>query len=224
MAKPGRLTPKPMGQQVADIIRQWILNGHLPGGGYIRQEEIAKELGVSRLPVREALTILESEGLINKETHKGAVVAEVSVEGVKETYALRCLLETYLLEHAIPNISDQDLDHLEEVIRKSNQCDSEDEWTQLNLEFHLALYAPAKLPFTVQTLEQVLRRADRYFRIQRALSPTLRQSSSEQHQEIINQIRAHNPHGAIEALKRHIDWNDDELSGVIAQSHEAENK
>jgi DNA-binding GntR family transcriptional regulator len=211
-----------MGQKVADKLRQWILSGRLPGGETIRQEEIAQELGVSRLPVREALSILESEGLVIRESFKSTIVAEVSLDGVKETYALRVLLETYLLEHAIPNITEQDLDRLNEIVTKSNHCDSEDEWVQLNLEFHLALYAPANLPFTLQTLEQVIRRADRYSRIQRALSPTLRDSSGKQHLEIINQIRAHNPHGAIEALKRHIDWNSEEISDVILKSHEAE--
>ena len=135
---------------------------------------------------------------------------------------MRVLLETYLLEHAIPRITEQDLDRLNEIIAKSNHCDSEDEWAQLNLEFHLALYAPAKLSLTLQTLEQVLRRADRYSRIQRALSSTLRHSSSQQHLEIVNQIRAHNPHGAIEALKRHIEWNCDEISGVIIKSYETD--
>ena len=97
MPKSARITAKPMGEQVADILRQWIVNGHLSGGSHIRQEEIAKELGVSRLLVREALVILESEGLVNRETYKGTVVTEVSLEGVNETCALRVLLETYLL-------------------------------------------------------------------------------------------------------------------------------
>lgn len=220
MPKSARITAKPMGEQVADILRQWIVNGHLSGGSHIRQEEIAKELGVSRLPVREALVILESEGLVNRETYKGTVVTEVSLEGVNETCALRVLLETYLLEHAIPRITEQDLDGLNEIIAKSNHCNSEDEWAKLNLEFHLALYAPANLSLTLQTLEQVLRRADRYSRIQQELSSTLRQSSNKQHLEIVNQIRADNPHGAIEALKRHIEWNNNEISGELFKSYE----
>jgi len=222
MPESNQLSHKPMGQKVADRLRQWILSGRLPGGDCIRQEEIAQELGVSRLPVREALSILESEGLVIRESFKSTIVAEVSLDGVKETYALRALLETYLLEHAIPHITEHDLDKLNDIVNRSNRCDDEDEWAELNLDFHLALYSPAKLPFTLQTLEQVIRRVDRYSRIQRALSPTLRESSSKQHLEIINQIREHNPHGAIEALKRHIDWNSEEISSVIIKSHEAE--
>ncbi len=220
MRESEHLTTKPMGQRVADILRQWIMNGRLPGGSHIRQEEIARELGVSRLPVREALTILESEKFVNRINYKSTIVTEVSLEGLEEIYALRVLLETYLLEHAIPRITDQDLDRLDEIITKSDGCNSEDEWAQLNLEFHLSLYAPANQSITLETLEQVLRHADRYSRIQRALSPTLRQSSSRQHTEIVNQIRAHNPHGAIEALKRHIEWNRDEISAEIIESYE----
>lgn len=222
MANSNRLSHKSLAQQVADKLRHWILNGQLAGGDFIRQEEIAQELGVSRFPVREALTILESEGLVIKQAFRGTIVAEVSLNDIKEIYALRELLEEYLLKHAIPNTTENDLQYLEEIVRKSTRCSSDEEWAQLNTEFHLALYKPSNLPMTLQTLEQLVRRADRYFRLQQTMSDTLRESSTKQHQNIIDQIRAGDSDAATAALKDHIKWNSDEVRGVIIQSKKPE--
>ena len=87
-------------QQVAEVLRRRILSGELAEGQGIRQEAIAQELGVSRLPVREALVLLEVQGLVTNVKYKGAVVASLSSDEIAEIYALRGLLESFLLENA----------------------------------------------------------------------------------------------------------------------------
>ena len=79
-------------QQVAEVLRDRILRGELVEGQGIRQEAIAQELGVSRLPVREALVLLEIQGLVTNVKYKGAVVASLSAAEIEEIYGLRCLL------------------------------------------------------------------------------------------------------------------------------------
>src|SRR5262245_65995160 len=82
--------------QVAEVIRQRILSGQLKGGQPIRQEHLAAEMGVSRIPLREALKQLAAEGFVTLDSHKGAVVAELSVDEVEELLHLRLRLHTWL--------------------------------------------------------------------------------------------------------------------------------
>jgi DNA-binding transcriptional regulator YhcF (GntR family) len=91
---------------VTTAIRQRILSGDLAPGEVLRQEALADELGVSRVPVREAITRLVGEGLLTKVPHKGAYVAELSIEEVQETFEIRLRLEPWLFSQAIPHISD----------------------------------------------------------------------------------------------------------------------
>ena len=84
--------------RVVALLRDQILSGALPEGLQLRQEKLAAELGVSRVPIREALHQLEAEGLVLQESHKGAVVSGLSIDDLEETYEIRARLETWLLE------------------------------------------------------------------------------------------------------------------------------
>ena len=210
-AQPAPIELKPAAIQVAEVLRQWILTGRLSGGEYIRQEAIARELGVSRVPVREALVALEAEGIIVREKYKGAFVAEISLAEVRETYALRELLELFLFESALPHITEDSLRIAEGIIRQSDQAEMGQDWARLNMEFHMALYEPAQMPLTMQTLESMLRRTDRCFRLQRAVSPTLRDASRDQHQDIVDVIRSGDREAAMQAMRQHIKSNADEV-------------
>ncbi|MCV6602558.1 MAG: GntR family transcriptional regulator, partial [Cohaesibacter sp.] len=90
---------------VADEIRQRILNGELREGEQIRQEAIATELGVSRIPVREALRQLEAEGLITLVSHKGAEVTRLEPTEIAELFEVRVMLENWLFSLAIDHIT-----------------------------------------------------------------------------------------------------------------------
>ncbi len=95
--------------QVAELVRQRILTGQLKGGQPIRQEHLAAELGVSRIPLREALKQLAAEGFVTIASHKGAVVAELSIAEVEELFDIRLRLETWLLQLAISAMTERDL-------------------------------------------------------------------------------------------------------------------
>lgn len=194
--------------QVADALRQWILMGKLAGGEHVGQDTIAEELGVSRVPVREALLMLEAEGLIVRKKYKGAFVAEISLEELHETYQLRVLLEGHLFEKSLPLIKEDDLRRAEEIIRQSDAAATNDEWMRLNIEFHLTLYRPANLPVTMQTLRSMLNRTDRYFRLQQVISPTVRDESRNQHQHIIDVIRSGDRQAALVLMRQHIQGNE----------------
>lgn len=203
--------------QVAEVLREKILSGELPAGQYIRQEAIAQELGVSRLPVREALVLLESQGLVQTEKYKGTFVASLSMREIEEIYALRGLLETFLLRRAFPTLNEGIFAQAEEVIERSKKAKNLAEWAELNWQFHTTLYEPAHLDLTLKTLEQVLIRADRYLRLQRTLSAKLRATSDEQHTHIVALLRARKCEEAIRAMGEHIEWNMEDMAKTIAQ-------
>lgn len=202
--------------QVAEVLREQILSGQLPAGQYIRQEAIAQALGVSRLPVREALVLLESQGLVQTEKYKGTFVASLSTREIEEIYALRGLLETFLLRHAFPNLTAEIFAQAEQIIERSRKAKSLAQWAELNWQFHTVLYEPANLDLTLKTLEQVLVRADRYLRLQRTLSPKLKASSDEQHLHIIALLRAGRCDKAVDAMRDHIQWNMEDMAETIA--------
>lgn len=209
---------EPIASQVVDLLRQWILTGHLRGGQHVRQEAIAEELGVSRVPVREALLMLEAEGLITRKKYKGAFVAEISLSEVQETYLLRDLLESFLFGKALPHITENHLRRAENIIRQSMESITSDEWMQLNIDFHMTLYEPSELTLTMQMLKGLLQRTDRYFRLQQAISPSLQHASRYQHQRLIDIIRTGDHEAALKALHEHIQGNADEVIQFIEKN------
>jgi DNA-binding GntR family transcriptional regulator len=94
-------------------LRARILRGDLPAGAALRQEELADSLGVSRVPVREALRMLEAEGHVSYAAHRGYRVAELGIEDLVETYHLRALIEDDLVRRSMATLTEQDLARVE---------------------------------------------------------------------------------------------------------------
>src|SRR5947209_10797712 len=99
-----------------EALRERILRGDLPEGEPLRQDALADELGVSRIPVREALRQLEAEGLVTFSPHRGAVVSSLSLEEISELFELRAEIECDLVCRAIPNMTKEQLDRATEVL------------------------------------------------------------------------------------------------------------
>src|SRR5262245_28054724 len=97
-------------------LRERILRGDYPEGEPLRQDAIADELGVSRIPVREALRQLEAEGLVTFSPHRGAVVSSLSLEEIDELFELRADIECDLLRRAIPRMTEEQLERATDVL------------------------------------------------------------------------------------------------------------
>ena len=123
-------------------IRQAILSGALPPGSQLREAHIADEMGISRSPVREALSRLEEEGLVEKVPFKGAFVASVSPESIAEVATLRALVEPYAVSAAIPNLKDSDWKSLQRLIDQLDRAAGQDPGTEIekHLAFHRYFY------------------------------------------------------------------------------------
>src|SRR5438552_5197069 len=103
---------------VADRLRDQIIRGEIPEGSQLRQNTIAVQYHVSRIPVREALRQLDAEGLITIVPNRGAIVPELSPNDVEELFAIRALLEPEVLKLSIPRLTQSDLAEAEAILNK----------------------------------------------------------------------------------------------------------
>ena len=99
-------------RQIAEVLREKIIGGVIARGQKLKQAEIARLLGVSITPVREALRLLEAQGYVAVKAHRGAVVAPFMVEGAEELYELRQVLESRLTREAAQRMTSSDLNAL----------------------------------------------------------------------------------------------------------------
>jgi DNA-binding GntR family transcriptional regulator len=131
--------------RVADHLRRAILAGEIGPGEWIRQEEVAERLGSSRLPVREALRILEAEGLTEHERHRGARVPSLSMHEVDVMYRMREQLEQLAIAESIPQLSGADVARMEAVQERIEAGTDVTTFLELDREFHLAGYTGCRI-------------------------------------------------------------------------------
>ena len=117
-------------------IRKAIINGEFTSGDRLLQAELAKQLNISVTPVREALSRLKEEGLIESVPHRGTTVAKLNIEQAEETYAMRKLLEPILIRRNIDSIPDEELARAARLIDKMKATDDLLKFTAINEDFH----------------------------------------------------------------------------------------
>lgn len=215
LAANGKLPRSTTAIEVARVLKERILAGEYAEDQFIRQELIAQELGVSRIPVREALAQLEAEGLVVREKYRGAVVPKLSTTEIEEIYALRLMIEPYLLDAAIENITPEQIAELQAIIHRSREAKSMSEWAGHNMAFHRMLYEAAARPLTLQLLDNLLMRADRYLKMQRFMSTETQGESDAEHQRILDCVIARDSARAVEILCKHIRWNATDVRRTI---------
>lgn len=197
------LRRKTTSAQVVDLLRERILGGTLPEGTQLRQEKLAAELGVSRVPVREALHQLEAEGLVTLVSHKGAVVSGLSIDDLEETYEIRAQLESWLLEQAMPLLGEKDYARAEALVSQMESDPRDESWSELNWRFHATLYTPANRPRTLELVHKLYRNAYRHFPLPIRLTGG-RERMNREHRLLVDLCRKGDVGGAREHLTTHI--------------------
>lgn len=193
-------------QMTLDAIRDRIVRGIYPEGEPLRQDALAIELGVSRIPIREALRQLEAEGLVTFSPHRGAIVSSLSLAEIEEVFALRAMIESELLRLAIPHITQEHLTIASEILTAYDRALMEHNvaaWGELNWKFHSTLYAPADRPLTMGVAQRLHQHADRYLRMQLALTHGEVQAK-EEHRAILTAARRKDGLAACPMLREHI--------------------
>ncbi|MDX6326456.1 MAG: hypothetical protein QOK15_2810 [Nocardioidaceae bacterium] len=131
--------------RVAAYLRDLILRDVLRPGDRIRQEEVAEKFGASRLPVREALRILEAEGLTEHEPNKGARVPRLSMHELGVIYRMRERLEPVALAESLPRLDEADLDRLDDLQHQIEHNTDLDRFLELDRAFHLGTYSGCEI-------------------------------------------------------------------------------
>lgn len=158
------LPQAPLAQQALESIRQAIVTGILKPHQPLREKEIAAQMGISRQPVREALLILEEEGLVERVPYKGTFVASFSRADVEELYSLRSVLECFGIALLVARLSENDLQELRAMINRMREAARDGQAPAVNnsdLEFHEYLMTRSghrRLVSTWQDLKSQIRR------------------------------------------------------------------
>jgi DNA-binding GntR family transcriptional regulator len=194
--------PRNTADLIADALRFAILQGELKGRQPLKQDEIAAEFGVSKIPVREALFQLEAEGLVTFFPNRGAIVSELSAAEVDEIFAMRIALETIVLQRAMPRLSADDLIRAEGLLNRIDHELEPARWSELNWKYHAALYRPADMPRLMQTVQTLNTNVARYFTIARAID--YRGKSQREHRDILEACRRREADTARAHLAQHL--------------------
>jgi DNA-binding GntR family transcriptional regulator len=188
---------------IEEKLRAAILDGRLPSGVALRQQELATLFGVSRMPVREALRQLEAQSLLRVETHKGAVVAPLINEDATDAYALRVLLESEALRQSIPLLTPDDIAMARSYIE---QLENETDYAKmgtLNRLFHMTLYSRASNRRLLKLVEDGLNEEERFLRFNLKYMG-LGKLSQHDHLELLQMAEAGAVESTVAALAHHL--------------------
>jgi DNA-binding GntR family transcriptional regulator len=159
-----RVKNAPLSDQVTAKIRELILNGELQPGVRIGQEALAERFGTSRIPVRDALRQLESEGLVLLIPNSSARVAKLDVAECSEIYQIRERIEPFALAESIPHMSEEDIVDLERATEELERTVDSDVFLKLDREFHLSSYQAAEMPRLKALIERYWNTTQHYRR------------------------------------------------------------
>jgi DNA-binding GntR family transcriptional regulator len=217
-----KLATSVLGQQrstpglVADGIRLAILRGQLAPGQTLKQEELAKQFGLSRAPVREALRQLETEGLVTSYPHRGSVVAELSPEDIEEVFLIRMTLEPILLRLAVPKLSGLNLRKAQAVLDQTDTDPNPAHSAELNWEFHESLYLSAGLPRMLKIVKTLHNHALRYHLVG-FVALDFKEQSQEGHRQILEACMNRDEAAACAALTLHLSESSKSIGSYVRQ-------
>jgi DNA-binding GntR family transcriptional regulator len=188
-------------------LRERVMDGRLPPGTDLDQESLAREIGLSTTPVREALRRLEAEGLVIQRAHFAIHVPELSSAEIQDIYAVRILIEPEAARLACTEAPDETLEQvrltLEKRLRVEPSSLSPMSWLQINRDFHRGIYAASGNDILTATLDTLWDRSDRY-RLQLLEQDTTVEASIREHQEIADAFGARAGQQLADLIRHHL--------------------
>jgi DNA-binding GntR family transcriptional regulator len=205
-----------VGRAVTEL-RSRILSGMLPAGARLKQRELALELGVSRIPVREALRALASERLVTIRDHSGAVVAPLSTTDLQELYELRMAVEPMLSRIALSSVGRSELIQMRRWLDAMRASTDSAAWLQANEGFHWLIFGKANRPRMVDLCRQLRQQTDRYLQLH--LSDIEGRDHLQTQHEMIFEAVERGDGTAVEALvKAHLSTTYDKIFAYLLRS------
>jgi DNA-binding GntR family transcriptional regulator len=221
---PTRGTPPPrpgtMQEHAVEWLRRAIVAGELRPGQRVGQDEVAERIGVSIVPVREALRVLEQEGQLTYLPRRGYFVADLRIEDLEEIYALRELLEERAARHALSTVDEVALERIEQAAGEcaaAARAGDVAEALDANRRFHFAVLASPDQPHTLRVIRLLWESTEAY----RALyynSAAERDAATDAHERITDAVRAGDGDRLIAELNDHRGRALEALTPILAQA------
>jgi len=209
-------------EAVATELRRAILGGELAPGTQILQDKVADQFGVSRVPVREALKMLEGEGQISYEPHRGYFVTELDIRELIEVYHIRNILEAEAVATAIPQMTTEDDERVEAALLDTEKASKEDDivtLTAANRRFHFALIEPCRMSRLVRIIRQLWDSTDPYRSVY-FVAREHRDKVDDDHRAIFRAVTARETSEAIRLLAEHRAGTVASLQQLLAKDEE----
>ena len=197
----------PLRDVVFNTLRQAILRGELKPGERLMEIQLAKKLGVSRTPIREAIRKLELEGLVLMIPRRGAEVAEITEKNLRDVLEVRAALEELAVELACERIGDEDVDKLREAAKEFAEASKNEDVTTLaeaDVRFHDIIYLATNNQRLIQLLYNLREQMYRY-RVEYLKREEVHDVLVAEHEYIIECIVQHDKEAAKKAISTHID-------------------
>lgn len=201
---------------VAAVLREAITAGHLRGNQPLPQDEIAAQLDVSHIPVREALRQLQSEGLVTYQQNRGASVTALTPEEIREIYEIRAILETAAISQACHQLPPDKLARAARILDDAERTADPAVWGSLDVEFHELIYALEDRPRLHELIAGLLRRVDRYW-LSHGLMLRHRAEFEREHRALLDAVTQGDAVAAGAFLSRHLAGASDLLITEMAR-------
>ena len=198
-------------------IRRAIVTGELPPGTALRQDALAERFGVSRVPLREALKILEGEGQVDYRAHHGYVVARLDRDALAEVYRIRALLEDEAVRAAVPRLDDQQVETITvllDAVEAAGRRGDVAELTDSNRALHFAIFEASGLPRLVRMIRILWDATDAYRGVYFS-DATNRARIDDEHRAVLAALRARDADGAVRILAAHREHSVAAVSALI---------
>lgn len=198
--------PRTLADTAVTIIHDAILSGELAPGERLRIEDLAQRLDISPMPIREALRQLDARGLVKHIPHRGAKVAELSAEDLRETMDVRLALETLAVRQAAERFTEENAEEAEAFLKEwyaAKRSKDAQAARVAHAQFHFALYAAAGSGWLMRTIRPAWENGERY-RLESVDDKRMLKKRMKQHERILRFCVEHRPDAAADELYNHL--------------------
>lgn len=214
MSKDPGSSQETSGQIATRILRERILSGDLHPGTKLSQHHLAQTLGMSRIPVRDALRSLASEGLVEVKAHSTAVVTGLSTRDLQELYELRIAIEPALGRLAVPKLTELHFSEMKDLLDRLESTEDTARWLALNNRFHERMYTAAERRRSLDIVRTIRRQTDRYTAIYVELNHPV---ADAEHRMIYEAARRGHSVRLEALLKAHISGSYEQMLRYLAE-------
>jgi DNA-binding GntR family transcriptional regulator len=199
LSRKNSINRQPLADEIFQLLYQRIISGEYEPGDWLRQGRISEELSVSHIPVREAMTRLESAGLLERIPYRGMRVPEYSQEQILDAYAVRLIFDVIVARLAAKNIGEAELTRLQNLLEETREMRSHEDIArhrQLNKRLHMAIAESTHSPLLAELYQLVSNRFPDWILYERLIKlgaslPSILQREFVEHQALVDAISSH---------------------------------